>query len=787
MQRILCNKDWFFSEDKLGGTGNEPRNWEKVDLPHDYIIGKKRSADAPGGASNGYFASGAGTYIKHLDVDPAWKDGTVLLDIDGAYMNAEVSMNRELLAMHPHGYTPYQVDLTRALRFDGSVNRLKIRTQSIQPSTRWYCGGGIYRDVCLLVGGKTYINPWDLFVYTEGAGRDRALVTVRLNVTNHDVKKKVVLSIKLIDADGRIVRENVSNVRLKDRTKWEMTFAIVDPRLWDLDHPYLYRCQVELMKDGKLLDRTEDTFGIRTIKVDAESGLKLNGRPLKLRGGCLHHDNGFLGACAYEKAEARKIGILKKAGYNAVRIAHNPPSKRLLEICDRLGILVLDEAFDMWREQQQTLDYHMFFEAWWKRDIKYMVKRDRNHPCVIAYSIGNEIPERDDHSDGGKWSKRLVKRIHEFDKTRLVTSALCGIQEEAKESGGETSIDVPLTDGNANWFDRTDKYCYPLDVVGYNYMKDFYEESDHMYPYRVVIATETHSFYTYEYWEAMNKYPFVIGDFIWAAVDYLGEVGAGRVHWGYKGGHVDMLQAYPWRSSWQSDIDLTGEQRPQSVYREIMWGNTGRSAIYTTHPVHNGDSFGGTGWHWYDVNDSWTFDEKYRGVPVKVDVYGAGDEAEFILNGRSLGKAGFDKLIATMDIPYEPGTLQAIVYRDGAAISRCALASAGPAYRLVLTAEDTKITADGYDLAYIRAVLQDEKGNRLTDDESEISAKVGGAGTFVSMGSANPCTEDAITARVCHLFRGTAIIIVKGMNKGKIEISADAGSGITGSCVVEAV
>lgn len=481
-----------------------------------------------------------------------------------------------------------------------------------------------------------------------------------------------------------------------------------------------------MKKQGEVQEVTEDTFGIRTIEVDVENGFRLNGRKMNLKGGCVHHDNGFLGACAYPKAEERKMKILKKAGYNTVRISHYPPSLALLKICDRLGMLLMDEAFDVWRMGKMPLDYHLYFEDWWERDIENMVRRDRNHPCVITYSIGNEITERDG-----------------------------------------SNFDLNLLQDNTVWNEVTKEFCEPLDIVGYNYLKDLYEESHELFPERVMLGTETHSFTTYDFWQKVEKLPYVIGDCIWAAVDYLGEVGVGKVYWESAKEDFSFMTPYPWRTSWQSDIDLTGEQRPQSVYREIMWGNTGKSGIYTTHPKHFGENFRGTDWHWYDVNDCWYFEDCWLGKPVKVDIYGA-----------------IEKLMATMDISYAPGVLDGIVYKEGKEISRCRLVTPGKAAKLELCPEDTVIQADGKDLAYVRVILTDENGNRLTHEEREIHVNVTGAGTFLAVGSGNPCTEDQITAKECHLYRGTAIVILKSKEAGETTITVTADGVEAGTCVV---
>lgn len=789
MKKIDLNKEWNFYESNEGTSYPVGMaNVKKVDLPHDFIIGHERSSDALGGVHNAYFANGQGIYKKNLEIPQEWEGKTVLLDIDGAYMNTEIVLNDELLMIHPNGYIPFQVDISKALCFDGKKNGLKIYTQSRQPSTRWYSGGGLYRSVSLWVGNEVHVKPWDVFVTTPEVSKDSATVKMNVVVSSTKEAREVTVQYEVLNGEGTVVGLTRVPATVAGSMDLEAVIPVSNPILWDLNQPYLYTYRIKILCGEEELDVAEDQFGIRTISVDAINGFCLNGKTVKLKGGCIHHDNGFLGACAYPKAEERKIRKMMKAGYNTVRISHYPPSLELLRICDRLGMLLMDEAFDVWTRGKVPMDYHLYFEAWWARDIEYMVKRDRNHPSVITYSIGNEIKESNGSKEGAKWSKLLVDKVKEFDSTRFVLCALCGIfpvskDDETEASGG--NLEANLQVENPGWEEATKEFCEPLDIVGYNYLNSIYERSHEMFPNRVIMATETHSFNTYDYWEKVEKLPYVIGDCIWAAVDYLGEVGVGNLFWERENEEVTFMGPYPWRTSWSSDIDLTGEQRPQSVFREIMWGNSAKSGLYTTHPKHFGDKFVGLGWHWYDVNDTWTFGKEYVGKPVKVDVYGAGDEAELFINRRSLGRVPFDKLIATMDVIYELGNLEAVVYKEGKVISRSSLTTTKEAATLAVIPEESVICADGKDLAYIRVELLDCYGNRLKDDKREISVEVTGSGEFISMGSGNPCTDDHITDTKCHLYRGTAIIILKSKQAGEILTEVTADGLPMGKCIVK--
>lgn len=911
MQKIAWNSDWdFYEAPESNSFSFGVPDSVKVDLPHDFIISKPRKADAPGGAGNGYFGDGEGVYRKELVLPKEWEGKRVLLDVDGAYMNAEVSVNKEVLCLHPYGYTPFLVDMTEVLRQD-APNQVKIITQSRQPSSRWYSGGGLYRGVSLWVGGVTRIKPWDLWVSTVSLDEEAAVIRIHARVSGAKAKnlklKAVILEaenssrgiskedqaggngskgensveegkkaaecfLKKTDAwkdtKNAASREKIAKagIKIKNSDKsteswktddgtqikpgeelWEGEVRIEHPHAWSLEEPYLYRCivfvetecgksvdsisglenmpeearkeineeikaKIEKQSEKAVLDTAQVSFGIRQIEIDAQRGFRLNGKSMKLKGGCIHHDNGFVGAAAFPEAEERKIRILKQAGYNTVRISHNPPSLALLEACDRLGMLVLDEAFDVWRLGKVPMDYHLYFEDWWSRDIAAMVERDRSHPSVISYSIGNEISESNGKNHGVEWAKRLSEEVRKYDTTRPVLSAICAIcmdkddKDDKDVKGG--NLEVNLNSDNERWAAQTADYCALLDIVGYNYLPDIYESSHEMFPERVILATETRAIDTYDYWKKVEDNPYVIGDCIWAAVDYFGEAGVGKAYWKKEGEPFHFMGEYPWRTSWQSDIDLTGEQRPQSVYRQIMWGEEKKAAIYVTHPKHYGDEVYGMGWHWYDVNDNWSFEDEYIGKPVKVEVYSAGEEVELFLNGVSKGKAVPQKLIAAFDIAYERGILEAVVYKNGAVLTKAVLVSAGAAAKLQLAEEvlskepdaghvkvdagqgaaerkkncdkqGDNATVEGFteqpaQLRYVRVILTDKDGVRLSAEERKIIVSVEGAATLLGMGSANPCTEDPITENWCHLYRGSALLILHQKTEGSTRVKVCA-------------
>lgn len=477
------------------------------------------------------------------------------------------------------------------------------------------------------------------------------------------------------------VESNLMTVK-KGKTAAEFTYKIEKPSLWSPENPYLYSLNTQISYLGKSEDDYELNFGIRNISADAKKGLLMNGKQIKLCGGCIHHDHGALGAAAFPAAEYRKLSKLKEAGFNAVRTAHYPPSLALLEICDSLGIIVMDEAFDMWNICKSRLDYSMWFADWWQRDIKSMVLRDRNHPCVISYSIGNEIPERNGRSDGAEWSQKLSDEIRKYDNTRFVTAGICGISEQVDKNAPEEYkedfmmrySDIGGGGINTSWDKLTEDYIKPLDIIGYNYLYERYEHDHKHYPDRVIWGSETHSINFYHSWQSVMKNNYVLGDFTWTAYDNLGEAGTGRSLWARDGVINGIsLAEYPWRCCYQGDFDICGYRRPQSYFRESIWKSDCEPKIFTTHPEHYTEGFSGTGWHWYDASENWTFDDIYIGKPVKAEVYTDADEIRFILNGKEVGAAKPKSGVASLDIPYEKGVLTAVSYKNGKEIKKSSL------------------------------------------------------------------------------------------------------------------
>ena len=769
MKKICISKNWKFSSPDIDRD-------IKVDIPHDFLIKQPRNPKSSAGAQNGFFDGTWGAYSKYIKLG---EDEHYILDIDGAYACARIYLNNNLLDMHPHGYTPYPVDISgSAVR--GINNFVKITTQNIQPSTRWYSGAGIYRDVFLWSGGKVRIEPWDMFINTLSVGNGIGKVEFKTEISS-DIETEAEVEFRITDADGCIVRTEKKTVNALIGKNSDVTVIdIENAKLWDIEKPYLYSVTAVISVCGEITDTFETKFGIRTISADAKNGFMINGKTVKLRGGCIHHDHGALGSAESKDAVARKIEKLKDAGFNSIRTSHYPPSLALLEKCDEEGIVVMDEAFDMWNEPKNQLDYSLFFRDWWDRDIKYMVMRDRNHPCVVSYSIGNEISERNGYSDGYEWSRKIADEIRKYDSTKFVTSGICGLWDflQAPDDAPDDykkfyseKIYGDFSDQEDRWTELTKKYIEPLDIVGYNYKFERYESDSKLFPERVIWGSETHAINFYDSWHEVMKLDNVIGDYTWTAYDNLGEAGTGRFGWGGDGVYIRGISIadYPWRACYQGDFDLCGNRRPQSYFREAIWKDMTAPHIFTTHPKRNGDCFSGTVWHWYDVHETWTFDEEYIGQPVKTDVYTTADEVVFYLGEKEVARAVPEKAIATAYIPYQPVKLTAAAFRNGKEECRFSLCPVNKAHGLTITPDKDSIRADNRDLCYFDISVTDKDGNPVTDGEHEISVTVYGA-ELIGVYGANPCNEDMYGTNKCHTFEGKALAVVKAASPDYVRV-----------------
>jgi len=746
-----------------------------VDLPHDFSIIQKRDPNAPSGPRTGYFPGGIATYEKTIFIPESWKGKKVILEFEGVYMNAVVHFNNNIVAKHPYGYTGFHCDLTPYLLY-GRENRIRVFVNnSAEPNSRWYSGSGIYRHVWLLVGESVHIPPWGVYVTTPKVSPEASTVSVRTTVENSGQEMAhVTVRTTLQTASGSEVarREDELNVPAGSSVETAQELNVDSPKLWSVDNPYLYVLRSEIIRDGVVVDRTDTKVGIRSISFDAHSGFRLNGVPIKLRGGCVHHDCGLLGAAAYDRAEERKVELLKANGFNAVRCAHNPPSPTFLDACDRLGMLVIDEIFDCWREAKNPNDYSLYFEDWWQRDLASMILRDRNHPCIIMWSIGNEIPELTGFSEGYTYARKLADFIRSLDNTRAITCALTEFSLRpliAEGFGLERRIPDDL------WIEYSSKFAEPLDVVGYNYMLHRYDSDGKNFPGRIICGTESFPSMAYDYWEAVERLPYVIGDFVWTAIDYLGEAGIGRVR--YEGEDPSFLGNYPWHQAFCGDIDICGFKRPQSYYRDCVWGISKAPYIAVHKPENYGKKTRALLWSWPEVVSSWTW-PGYEGKPILIDVYSANSEVELFINGRSLGRkpAGkANRYIASFDAIYEPGELVAIGYERGIEVSRTVLRTAGKPANIRLKPDRGVLKAEFGDLSYVTVEIVDAAGNVCHNATNNVYFTTYGVGSIVAVGNGNPVSEEMYVGNQRRVHEGRAMVVVRANGEpGEIVLTAAA-------------
>jgi beta-galactosidase len=801
MKKYPFNNSWLRATgEPPGGPFPDRGVFTKVNLPDDYVIDLPRAEDSPGGAANGYFPQAAGRYVKVFDLPEAWAGQNVLLELDGAGQNTEIFLNGERIGYHPYAYTAYLSDMTNALL--PGRNDLIILTQSRQPSTRWYSGGGIFRQAAIHTGGGAYIKPWGIFITTPAVGADSARVRAEIEIKNTKEAACAQVSGQVFDGDGTLRAEGRIMLPLAAGTEAlaALQFDIPMPRLWDLDTPNLYLLRAEVRINSQVMDTAEQIFGIRTIVCSAQNGFTLNGRKIKLRGGCVHHDNGALGARALPAAEERKVRILKESGYNALRSAHNPPSAALLDACDRQGMLVLDESFDCWTEGKTALDYHLYFEDWWERDIAAMVRRDCSHPCVFAYSIGNEINEMGGSANGAVWSQRLADCARRHDPTRPVTAAINDMVslKLMLAAGGKPPLlpafdlrrplDGYLQPGDPDPFrEGIDKAAEPLNFLGYNYLFRRFAFDRAAHGDRPVCGLESRADEMYDTWQAVLANSNVLGDFSWTAMDNLGEAGVARLS-EVPDAPLDFMGPYPWLACHQGDHDLSGERRPQSFYRKILWGLDKGIHLFTKAPDIAAKPAYAIGWHWEDVLPTWTYATSDIGRMAYATAYTDAEEVAFFLNGRLAGKVPVIRLAAFLMVPYEPGTLTAVALRHGEPAERDTLETTGTPECIRLTADKTALRADLADAAFITIEITDSKGRRVFGSDMELTAEVSGEGTLAGLGSGAPCTNENYGTGRRRTFCGHALAIVRaGGNPGRarLEVRAPGLVGATLSLEIE--
>lgn len=781
-----------------------PGPFETVTLPHDAMLGRERTAG--GTATLGFFPEGAYEYRKTFFVPEEYRDKRVAIEFEGVYRGAMVYINDEFAGQRPFGYSAFAVAADNFLRY-GADNEIRVECRTHHDS-RWYSGAGIYRDVHLATGGMAHIPLDGIRVTTPDVGADQAVVVVTTLVENHGPTRTTVDVVTQIrDAAGSVVATDRSVVSVfpGEPATVRQRVYVDDPELWNVDSPTLYTATVSLRDGAEVVDEDETAFGIRTLRLDVKHGLRINGRQVKLRGACVHHDNGVIGAATIARAEERRVQLLKEAGFNAIRSAHNPLGKAMLDACDRVGMLVIDEAFDMWTHNKTDHDYGLDFPTWWERDLEAMVRKDVNHPSVIMYSIGNEILELGNPT-GAAWARRLAEKTRLLDDTRFVTNGINCLLPVLRDvvahtnSGGADHANLnemmAAMDDAVNTISaselvttRTAEAFAVLDVAGMNYADSRYELDRELFPNRIMVGTETLAKKADTNWRLVLDNSHVLGDFTWTGWDYLGEPGIGFV--GYadqyaaaqESGQIPLLL-----TASAGDIDITGHRRPASYYREIVFGLRKDPYIAVQRPSGYGREVMSSPWAWTDTVSSWTWDEP-ADSPVKIEVYSDADEVELLCNGKSVGRAPAGephRFRAEFDTTYQPGDLVAVAYKDGRERGRHRLTTAVGPVMLRAEADRTTLRADDSDLAYVALTLTDSDGTVYRNRDRQVEVQVTGPAVLQGLGSANPVTDESFTDATHTTYEGRALAVIRPTAPGRITVTASTGDGEPVTVVLQA-
>ncbi len=754
-------RSWKFYLGDAPGAKNEDfsdAGWRTVNLPHDWSIEGTFDEHSPATTGGGALTGGIGWYRKTFAMPASAQGKNVFIDFDGVYLNSEVWINGHYLGIRPYGFSSFRYNLTPYLKDATKKNVIAVKVDnSMQPNSRWYSGSGIYRNVWLVTLGKIFIDHWGTFITTPKVSAQSATANLQLNVSlPTGTDKTLAVSTTIFDAAGKQVAYKTSSLASVKGISvvTPQIFTINNPRLWSDKHPYLYKAQTLIMDAGRIIDEYTTSFGIRYFEFDVNKGFLLNGSPVKINGVCDHHDLGCLGAAVNTRALERQLQILKEMGCNGIRTSHNPPAPELLDLCDKMGFIVMDEAFDMWKKEKNPYDYHLHWDEWHQKDLEDMVKRDRNHPSVFIWSIGNEIIEQGD-STGTRIGKELVGIIKSLDTTRPVTSAM----------------------NNPN----PSNYIYQsgaLDLVGYNYDHRNFATFHERFPGKKFIGTETVSALETrghydmpsdsirrwptaddyvtpavmnkdltvsaydnisapwgstheETWKEIKKYDYLSGMFIWTGFDYIGEP-----------------TPYPWpaRSSYFGIIDLAGF--PKDVYYMYQ-------SEWTDKPVLH--IFPHWNWKQGQTVDVWAY-------------YSKADEVELFLNGRSLGikKKTGDDLHVMWRVSYIPGTLKAISRKNGKTVLTQEIKTAGAPARIVLSADRSNIRADAKDLSFITVKVTDAQGNLVPYADNDIRFTIGGEGFIAGVDNGSETSMESFKADHHKTFNGLGLAVIGSKGKAGI-------------------
>lgn len=763
------NSDWkFFLGDNSSASlvSFNDNSWRKLNLPHDWSIELPFDSTSPTGNGGGALRGGLAWYRKTFTLPATDKGKNIFIDFDGVYRNSEVFINGQSLGIRPNGYISFRYDLTPFLKYGNEKNVIAVKVDnSEQPNSRWYSGSGIYRSVWLVKTGKAYVDNWGTYVSTPSVSAKRATVKIRTTLGGENILCDVLTTI--INKEGKMVASQTQKGVDKGKANYtEQEFTVNSPMLWSIENPYLYKAVTKIICKGKVTDEYSTSFGIRSFRFDADKGFFLNDKSVKIIGVCNHHDLGCLGTAINYRALERQLQIMKGMGINGIRTSHNPPAPELLELCDKMGFIVMDEAFDMWKRSKTKYDYSNDFEKWFKKDLEDQVLRDRNHPSVFIWSIGNEIPEQwggpgGKDSSGITISKELASIIHSLDITRPITSAL-----------------------NNPWPGNLIYKSGALDLVGFNYNHREFKNFPTKFPGQKFIGSETVSALqtrghydmpsdsirrwptrwdkpvenanadltcsAYENCSApwgstheetlkeLLKYDFASGMFIWTGFDYIGE---------------PTPYPFPARSSYFGIIDLAGF--PKDVYYLYQSLFTDKNVLHL---------FPHWNWKTGQTIDMWAY-------------YNHADEVELYINGKSQGikKKTGDELHVMWRVTYEPGTVKAVSRKNGKVIATTEIKTAGAPAKIILEADRNSIKANGDDLSFVTVKIEDKNGNMVPDAGNLVKFRISGEGSIAGVDNGYQADLSSFKADNKKAYNGLCLAVLQSTKKaGVIKLTATA-------------
>jgi beta-galactosidase len=805
------DQGWRFLRGDVSGAevpSFDDGSWRALDLPHDWsiedlpgagaadggvtsdpsllvlqvppaepvpppLIGPFDPQHSENGGSTAYTVGGIGWYRKQFRLPGLGAAGShAELLFDGVYQNADVWLNGVHLGFHPYGYTSFGFDLTPHLDRAGT-NVLAVRVDNSGRNSRWYSGSGIYRHTWLTMTGPVRVPLWGVSVTTPEVARPRSVAQVEVTVANLGAgAAPAAVRVTVLDPGGHPVATRqapAQTVAAGEVAVAALGIPIERAKLWSPAAPSLYTARTEVLVRGRVVDTVSTTFGIRSLVWNGAVGFLLNGEPVKIDGGCVHHDNGPMGAVALGRSEERKVEILKAAGFNAIRTAHNPPTPALLDACDRLGMLVMDEVFDVWDTGKNPQDYSLFFAEWWERDLTSFVLRDRNHPSVVIWSLGNEITD----TTGGQRGAQLAALLRTFDQTR------------------------PITLGGGSTFSPADPSWRYVDVgdVHYNANGTTYGRMHDAHPERAMTQSESFPMTIYQDAAFVRDNAWAVGNWVWAAMDYLGESGIGKtpippVGTGATFGDQDVMPGwstartlhhswggfgypYPYFQANCGDIDLIGQRKPQNHWRAAV---SGRSPVelLVERPAPAGLEQVGVWWGYFDEQQSWTWDVE-AAHPMTVHAYTPGDSVRLLLNGTEVATATPERAVATVTVPYAPGELTAVASRGGTEIGRQTLRTVGPAVALRLRSDVDVLSTGRDDLAHVLVQVVDGHGRVVPTAALQVAFEVSGAGGLAAVGNGNPHNVDSFRQPRRYTWHGQALAILRPATRpGLLRLTARA-------------